>query len=375
LLLVPLAVVPAAAALAHGCSNGPSFESVCDWLNEQNNCLQEFHQDAVADKHPGSANNPNGDCRFLTVDGGSPTEASSTAPGISNGTFPPAMTGMPATYASCVIYSGGTVTFNPPLNPATFPPAPDAGPYMITLGNSNSTMCGTVTYGSQYDFSIAINPVPPTDGGPGAGGAGSAAPADAGYGTFTESNTPGDDAFTVTCPSGETHLLNLDEIIGSTDNCPTLAGILPQASLQVFAGGIDAPGGVSFAIVYPPLDAGAPYPETSPVAPDRVVYFNCAIPPLPETCHDGVQNGLETDTDCGGPQMFTQGPCGTCPVRCGPMAQCRCDADCETDAGYGCALNAMSGMLQCTMGATNGAPCSWTDTAVGCSDAGAADGG
>src|ERR1700678_4349156 len=104
LLLVPLAVVPAVAALAHGCSNGPSFESVCDWLDEPNNCFQQFHQDALANATPMSANNPTGDCRFLTVDGGSPTEASATSAGTPNGAFQ-VMMGMNSMLATCVIYA------------------------------------------------------------------------------------------------------------------------------------------------------------------------------------------------------------------------------------------------------------------------------
>jgi hypothetical protein len=105
-----------------------------------------------------------------------------------------------------------------------------------------------------------------------------------------------------------------------------------------------------------------------------VVYFNCTIPAAPESCHDGVQDGQETDVDCGGPQVPSLSQCGTCPARCGPMQQCRCDADCA--GGLVCATNAMSGMLQCTAGGTDDKfPCSWTSTPVACVDGGAGAGG
>lgn len=379
LLLVPLAAVPAIAAVAHGCSTS-GFESICGWLEEPNNCLREFHQDMLAHANVGSADNPNGDCRFLTFDGGAPTEATPTSPGVANGAFPvpPSMRGMLAT---CVMDVGGSVTIDPPIDPTMWPQSPnmDGGlpTYVLTFVNADSTTCGTASFTSPYNFSISVNPVPSADGGgTGGTGTGGSAPADAGYGTFTEVNPQGRDAVTVTCPSGEAHLLNLDEING-TNRCPEFGGIVPQALLQVFPGGVDVPGAVSFAIVYPPLDAGAPYPDGGPpLAADRVVYFNCKIPKAPETCHDTVKDGFETDIDCGGPQIASKSACGTCPARCQVMQQCLCNADCGP--GLVCANNPMSGMLQCVdadAGVADFPTCSWDNTPVACDDGGAGTSG
>ena len=93
--------------------------------------------------------------------------------------------------------------------------------------------------------------------------------------------------------------------------------MIPAASLQIYLGGVDTAGGLSFAITWPPTSfaEGVPYfPDGGPTAVDggvipdtAVVYFNCAIPGAMETCADGVKNGFETDIDCGGPHEALDG--------------------------------------------------------------------
>jgi hypothetical protein len=193
-------------------------------------------------------------------------------------------------------------------------------------------------------------------------------------------NRPGRDAFDVTCPSGESHHFTLDEInVAAPDAgaCPQLASIVPSASLQVFRGGVDVQGAMSFALLYPPASpttGSETYPVGGPpLQGDRVVYFNCSIPAAVETCMDGVKDGSETDVDCGGPQVPSTLYCGHCPARCSAMQQCICDDDC--DANLSCAVNTMTGMRQC-MPADAGVhmdfpTCGYSNTPVSCPDAGA----
>jgi hypothetical protein len=377
LLLMPLAVVPAVAVVAHGCSTNPPFESVCGWLAEPDNCFRDFHRDMLATAAATSTDNPNGDC--TTYPSGStspaPTEASAGTPGVSNGSFL-----MRAMLDTCIIDTGGQVTFSPAIDLTMYPPSIFADPitYTISFMNGDGSTCGNATYTSPHGFSITIDP--PPDAGTTAVTPDAAAPppvaSDAGtpmpYGTFTEVIPPGRDAFTVTCPSGEMHYFNLDEVDGppapdggDSSRCPEFEDIVPEASLQVYLGGINTPGAVSFAIVYPPLSSVV-YPDGGPpLAPDRVVYFNCSIPAQPETCADGVQDGTETDVDCGGPQDPSPDLCGQCPPRCEVAQQCLCDSDCAE--GLLCTVDAMSGMRECTMPPTTTANfphCSWDNNAV-----------
>jgi hypothetical protein len=207
------------------------------------------------------------------------------------------------------------------------------------------------------------------------------------YGTFTSVIAPGSDAFDVTCPSGETHHFNLNEIEGLPDedggSCPGFADFLPSASFQVFPGGVNKAGAVSFAIVYPPIPpASYPTDASAPPTPDSpVVYFNCSIPGAAEQCVDGAKDGAETDVDCGGPQNPTADLCGSCPVRCESGQQCLCDADCDQGQGLVCAVSAQ-GTKQCVQldaGVVGDPHCSWDDTApppcTGGGDAGTGGGG
>jgi hypothetical protein len=382
LILLAVAALPVAlTAVAHGCSSEPPFESVCDWMNDPNNCYREFHQDLLAVSSPTNPDNPNGDCRTYDPSGPVsqiPTEASEAAPGTPNGTF-----AMRAMLDTCTLNEGGQVKFNPAIDLTMYPPPLLAPPitYAISLVNPDGNECGNLTYTSPHGFSITIDP--PPDAGSTAMGDASVgdgavvALSDAGVfddpdgespvtnGTYTQVIAPGRDAFDVTCPTGESHHFNLDEVDGigvttadggSTSQCPALINVVPSASLQIFLGGTDTPGAVSLAITWPPDPtsttayvpdnnfAGAPLVANSPT-----VYFNCTIPAAAETCADGVKDGFETDTDCGGPQGPTEQPCGSCPVRCEVNQQCLCDADCDEASGLFCIVAAGTGMRQCVV--------------------------
>jgi hypothetical protein len=396
LLLVALAVPLATAAIAHGCSDEQPFESVCDWLNDPNNCYRDFHEDMMATAGP---DNPNGDCRTwspsLTAATDIPTQATGIGPGVSNGSFV-----MREKLDMCILNAGGTVAFDPPIDLTMFPPSIFADPitYTITITNPNGDPCGTMTYTSPHGFSVTINP-PPDAGTTAVNDAGPAVFPDGGdagtglaFGTYTQTFAPGRDAFDVTCPTGEAHHFNLDEILGppgedggATSQCAALVNVIPAASLQIFLGGVDTAGGLSFAITWPPTNfaEGVPYfPDGGPTAADggviadtAVVYFNCAIPGAMETCADGVKNSFETDIDCGGPQQPSMDFCTSCPLRCEVGQQCLCDADCDVAGGLQCTTNPMSGARQCEVpdaGTSDAGPhhfptCSWnTDAGAPC---------
>jgi hypothetical protein len=376
--LILLAVATSALvapAITHGCSNEPPFESVCDWIGDPENCFREFHEEMLAYAGP---DNPNGDCRTyppLPVSA-YPTEASASAPGVSNGSFLKR-----AMLDTCILNAGGQVTVDPPIDLTMFPPSLYADPitYKFTFVNPDGNACGNATYTSAHGFSITINP-PPDAGGTAVMDAGadvSPPPPDSGpppemddggmpipFGTYTQVIAPGRSAFDVTCPSGETHHFNLNEVDGPpasngvpNSSCPAYTPATPQASLQVYLGGVDFPGAVSFAIVYPPASgtnesAGFSGPDAGLLVPDRVVYFNCSIPAQSESCADAVKDGFETDIDCGGPQIPSLQNCGSCPVRCQAMQQCICDYDCNTDAGLVCGVSTTNGMRQCVDPAT-----------------------
>jgi hypothetical protein len=281
LTAVPFAV----ALLVYGCSAAePPVENLCNWLADSNNCYRAFFRDveprACGGIGPGSA--PKGS--FLARD----------------------------KLDVCVLDGGGQVLFDPP-------PTVDQFPLQTTsfkLISADGTECGTGSYQSLYGFSISVDPYPPpsaaspTDAGAADGG--TAGPVIQG-GAYSQVKAPSQDLIDTTCPSGEAH--HFDLVQG--DKCPQYAGVMPRAELESSAGGIDPVAGyVRFRVYFPPAD-------TSDVAnaPGTVVeYFDCAVPPAPKPCVDGVQDGTETDVDCG----------GTCPAQCAAGQKCLTNADCQT---------------------------------------------
>ena len=241
----------------------------------------------------------------------------------------------------------------------------------MTFLEVDGSECGVATYTSPHGFSFTIDSPGDagTGGGSGAGGASYGTLPDAGgggpqpvpYGTFSEVIAPGSDAFDVTCPTGETHHFNLFEVegqvaaggTGSQGLCPMVQDLVPQASLIIQPGGIDVAGAVSFTIDWPPIGPNVDYPSNAlqrqgtPLKPVAVTYFNCVIPAAPETCQDGIQDGAETDIDCGGKESKP-----SCPARC--QAGQKCIVDCDCDDSLVCVVEA--GIRVCDTEANGGVP-------------------
>jgi hypothetical protein len=335
---------------------------------DPDNCYREFRAGMLADDAGPSELAPG--CTFR---GTQPTPVDDRAhppAGVSNGTFQTR-----PMLATCVIDSGGSVTFDPPINLAGYPPSLQSTPvtYTMTLADAFGVPCGTAAYTSPHGFSISIAAPAGAGGGGGAGGASGLVLPDAGhggsdggfhatptFGTYTQTIAPGRDAFDVTCPSGENHHFNLDEAEGVTvaagktaSACPSYESLVPSASLQIDPGGVGRPGAVSFAIVYPDVAASAVYPPFQASAeadasfdpnakdvppPETVVYFNCTIPAASPLCMDGMKDGPETDIDCGGPSV------NGCPARCEGGEACNCNGDCASNL---CFVDPMNGMRRC----------------------------
>ena len=364
-LPLALGLVP---LLAHGCAEETAFESLCDWVANPDNCYREFRAGMLEGDGGPSALAPG-----CTFPGTQPTLVADRAhapTGVSNGTFQTR-----PMLGTCIIDSGGSVTFSPPINLAAYPPSLLSTPitYTMTLADAFGVTCGTATYTSPHGFSISIVAPTGAGGGGASGGGGGLVLAGAGhggsdggfqatpaYGTYAQTIAPGRDAFDVTCPSGETHYFNLDEsgdsvelAAAETSSCPGYEDLVPSASLQIDPGGVDRPGAVSFAIVYPDVGPGAVYPPFQASAeadasfnpdanhvppPQTVVYFNCAIPAASPQCMDGTKDGAETDVDCGGPSV------NGCPARCEGGQACDCNGDCASSL---CFVDPTSGTRRC----------------------------
>src|SRR5580700_2483133 len=210
ILTLTLAALAAVWVLVHGCAPETAFESVCDWVADPDNCYREFRAGMLAATNP-SESSVNGDCTFT---GTSPTQVdvAKHTDGTPNGAFQ--TTGMLGT---CVISTGGSVVFNPPINLAAYPPSLESTPvtYQMAIMDASSNLCGTLSYTSPHGFAITINPQAGTrgSGGGSSGNGGGFVFQDAGsdgafeatpaFGTYTQTIAPGLDAFDVTCPSGE----------------------------------------------------------------------------------------------------------------------------------------------------------------------------
>ena len=217
LLALSFGLVP---LLVHGCSTETAFESVCDWVADPNNCYREFRAGMLADD--ARAERPRA------------RAARSPARSLPRSTSRTARARHPERRlpdhgdARYLLHrtAAASVTFNPPINLAAYPPPLMSTPvtYTITFLDAFGVTVRHATYTSPHGFSITIaRPRPAQAGGGGAraerrrlrvrqrrgsDGAFEATPA---FGTYTQTIAPGLDEFNVTCPSGETHLFNLDE--------------------------------------------------------------------------------------------------------------------------------------------------------------------
>ena len=295
---IPLvALVATPFILAPACSAELPIENLCGWLSDGNNCLSRFASDV------GSR------CGNDFVEGNDPI-ASATGTFLARDKLD-----------ICVKNLGGQVIFDPPLDVTTFP-VTSVGFKML---DAFATECGSGSVANNLSFVITINPVDANDAGP-AG----PLPDDVTGGTYTSESPADRQAFDVTCPyGGETHHFN----VLTFQKCPGSEKFLPEAIIDSSPGNPESanvpanPGYVRLRLVYPPDD-----PTAAGATPRVVEYFNCLIPPPPPPCQDTVQNGNETDIDCG----------GSCPAKCAQGQKCLDNVDCITG---NCGFN--GGFKQC----------------------------
>lgn len=304
-LLAILALCTPAAIAASSCSAELPIENLCGWLRDANNCLARFATD-VGEQ-----------CGAPSVQTNDPT-TTATGSFLARDKLD-----------ICIKNAGGQVIFDPPLDVAAFPVT--AATFKIL--DAFAVPCGAGSVTNYETYSITINPVDAADaglGGPPPDGD------DITGGTYSVTLPDERQVFDVTCPFGEeTHHFNtytLDKCLDQAQ--PYVAAGAPQGLPEAIidsSPGIpespataSKPGYVRLRVFYPP-EAGATTPRI-------VEYFNCLVPPPPPPCQDTVQNGDETDVDCG----------GSCPTKCAQGQKCINPADCVTGS---CGFN--GGMKQC----------------------------
>lgn len=270
-----------AAVLAAGCSAQPLPEDMCNWIADENNCLQRFGGD-VGER-----------CGGAFSEGSDPVATAN------------AFFQTRDKLDLCVKSAGGQVVFDPPLDLAKFP----LTEVSFKLLDDQALPCGSGAFASEHSFSITIAPATtsdPTD--PITGG------------TFAISASPDtEDTYTVTCP-GEVESYTFNTLV--LTKCPSRLPFQPTAVLESSPGVPETdsaparPGFVRFRVEYPPKDVDA-----VGALPRVVEYFNCSIPAPPPPCQDGVKNGNETSMDCGG-------ACAAKGFRCADGQPCIVADDC-----------------------------------------------
>lgn len=312
-LAVALFAAPAVIVFgAHGCngSDEPPIEDYCTWLaRADTNCFQAYGEDVLQLNGTGRNSVPR--CTNLSL---VPTP---DAAKIQTGSFQ-----VRDKLEKCFLNDGGIVGFDPPIDLAALPIVADVA---ISLVNADETECATVTWADVDRFTlnfvgdVAVPPETAITEDQVAGG------------TFFMQRKVGRKTAAVGCPSGESHYFDLLQI----GKCPEYTNVQPRAELVVIPGGLKADGTaagpnddplltkygqVSLSVSYQPIGD-----NVSGLASTPVTYFKCVIPPPPERCADGIQNGDETDVDCGGTSMV--GMSGQCD-RCEDGAKCIIDGDC-----------------------------------------------
>lgn len=306
-LVAVLLGAPLTALVVHGCnaSDEPPLEDYCGWLADEENCYRKFGTDILTAATSGANR-----CTNLSL---VPSE---------NGKLQTGSFQSHETIDKCFMTSGGIVLLDPPLDLNALPLTADITIKMI---NADETECATVTWADVDRFTLDFK--------------GDTVAADA---MLTEEQVAGGVFFfqrkvarktvSVGCPGGESHYFNLLE----ANECPEYANVQPRAELNIIPGGLDASGNVpamqtldtkyglvSLSVFYQPTSGDQSGASVTPVE-----YFRCIIPPPPERCADGVQNGDETDIDCGGVSAVgMDGPC----ERCEDGSKCVVDSDCLPD--------------------------------------------
>jgi hypothetical protein len=278
-----------------GCSTQPLPEDMCNWIADENNCLQRFAVD-VGER-----------CGAPFVEGSDPVASA-------NAFFPTR-----DKLDLCVKSAGGQVIFDPPLDVAKFP----LKEVSFKLLDDQALPCGSATYGDEHSFSVTIEEAETSD------------PSDPiTGGTFSIAASPDtQETYTVTCP-GEVETYTFNALI--LTKCPSRIPFQPTAVLESSPGIPETDtsparaGFVRFRVEYPPKDIDAAGAE-----PKVVEYFNCSIPAPPPPCQDGVKNGNETSTDCGG-------ACAAKGFRCAAGQPCVSGDDCQSGK-----CEAPNGVKQC----------------------------
>ncbi len=302
---------------AQGCSGSAlGVQDLCGWLADECNCYRRFAA-GVANSTTQSA------MCGVQLDG---NNAIDPATGM---LYPAADKPTIGTFLTrekldiCILtgQSGGQIIFDPPLDPLTFPPAN----FAFKILDGTGKLCGNGSYATSTSFSIGF-PAPEGTGGTGGAG-GSAGGGGAGgtttlecrgdpsaddedpareaisYGTFSITAADPTNVVETVCPNDETHrfnLLQLDKCDG-VESTPGVAeenykALLPTAEVEASAGGIGIAGGVRLRIHWP---QSAPVATMNGAKGITVEYFDCLFPGSIHPCQNGVQDGAETDVDCG----------------------------------------------------------------------------
>jgi hypothetical protein len=319
-----------AIATVYGCSGDPSPEDLCGWLDNpaSPNCVAEFHEDIGAK------------CGALD---------------------PTTVTGAFAKRAAldvCVLAQGGSVVFDPPIDITHFP---TGMPTLMKIVNADGSACGEISQTSLFDWSLKIAAPLPVMGTSSAtsssastsGAGGSEESSESHYSNGTIAVTSlGGQTIQVACPApdvhangvltaAESHVFNLNQSLQATpqNGCPQFAQIIPQAVLEVDPGGVLRNGSARLRIQFPPeakevkssglggasgMGGSSGSGAAVTIAPEVVFYFDCTIPGALEVCANGIQDGNESDIDCGGPETKPG-----CPARCGEAQLCAFDCDCD----------------------------------------------
>lgn len=289
------AFLPTALFLANACGDDapdePPIQDLCGWVGDPENCYRAFAEDVgIRCGAFGAGSAPRGG--FKTRDALDVCILS-----VQNGAE----------------YEGGQVVFEPALDLAALPPATQSFKFI----KNDGTTCGTARFVEKYDFAVNITPDPVPEEGTNQdlveGG------------EYDQTGLEGRDVMDVTCPSGSEYYFDRLQVT----KCRQYEEILPHAEMDINPGSVGLPGVVRFRVFYPPIEGAL-----EDAAPYQVEYFECIIPPPPDPCEDAVQNGTETDVDCGGPD---------CPRKCDDDQKCQSDQDCRD--GLTCRL--IEGLKKC----------------------------
>jgi hypothetical protein len=267
--------LPLSLALLYGCESSTQFDDLCGWVSDPGNCYAVYFGDIQT--RCGSASEP----RTGVFQKRDPLD-------------------------TCFLTEGGQITFEPPLS-LTVPIEESTEPLKFTLLNADASKCGEITFKAKYDFSISIVGDEVPDGG---------VPTEdvVEGGTFSMTGGKDSETLAVQCASNPA-AFNFDRL--QITKCPEYEAILPHAEVDFNPGGVGQTGIIRARIYYPPLEG-----ELKNAAPVPITYFECVIPAAPEPCANGMQDGAETDVDCGG---------GICTTKCADSQKCVTDNDCISD--------------------------------------------